>query len=464
MAGTLDTLVLGAGISGLAYALEYGTAAELLMLDAAPRAGGLVRTSHAQVPDVGALRFEWGPEALQDNSDETRALLGELGLQPLPAAAASARRYVCWRGRLVPLPLAPGDVLGSPLLSPAGKLRALTEPFRARDVGLEGSVAAFVRHRLGEEVLQRFVDPFVGGIYAGDPEQLSARAAFPLLHELVARHGSLLSGLRARARERRAAGAPRRRGPPVLYTLPGGLGTLIDSLAERLAERLQLGTRVTALRREGADWLVTAQPVADRDPSPPRELRARRLVLALPVGATARLLAEAVPAVAAELSDMTSESVVSISHAWRREQVAHALDGFGYLVPAAEQRLHLGTLFSSSIEPGCAPQGVVLLRTLLGGARRGRMVEWPDEELLAEIGEGVAPLLGLSGEPLWAHVLRHVAVLPRYDLRHPQRLERVAAALARQPGLTLLGNWRRGISVNAQVEAARAAARADAAG
>jgi oxygen-dependent protoporphyrinogen oxidase len=457
----VDTLVVGAGIAGLSYAHARGANSDLLVVDAAPRAGGLVRTSLADLPGAGPVRFEWGPEALQDDAPETLALLGELGLSPLPAAAASSKRFVCWRGRLVPLPLSPGAFLGSPLLSPAGKLRALTEPWRPRDGGLQGSVADFVRHRLGEQVLQRLVDPFVSGIYAGDPAQLSARAAFPKLVALVEEHGSLLAGLKARARSSRASGAPRRRGPPGLFTLAGGLGALTDALAARVAPRLRLGTRVVALRRDGDGWRASAQAVADRDPPPPAELRARRVVVATPVAAAARLLQDAAPELAAELQDMPSESVVSVSHAWRREQVAHALDGFGYLVPSAEGLMHLGTLFSSSIEPGCAPPGVVLLRTLLGGARRPRLVEWPDDELLAELSEGVAPLLGLAGEPLWAHVVRHRAVLPRYDLRHPGRLARVDQLLARTPGLTLLGNWRRGISVNAQVEAARAAARAD---
>jgi oxygen-dependent protoporphyrinogen oxidase len=458
----VDTLVVGAGIAGLRYAHARGAGAELLVLDAAPRAGGLVRTSRAELPGAGTLRFEWGPEALQDDAPETLALLGELGLQPVSAAAASAKRFVCWRGRLVPLPLSPGAFLGSPLLSPAGKLRALTEPWRARGGGLDGSVADFVRNRLGEEVLQRLVDPFVTGVYAGDPALLAARAAFPKLVTMVEEHGSLLAALKARAKAAKASGASRRRGPPGLFTTAGGLGALTDALAARVGPRLRLGTRVVALRREGDGWRASVQAVADRDPPPPSELRARRIVVATPVAAAARLLQEPAPELAAELADMQSESVVSISHAWRREQVAHALDGFGYLVPAAEGRMHLGTLFSSSIEPGCAPAGVVLLRTLLGGARQPRMVEWPDEELLAELSDGVAPLLGLTGEPLWAHVVRHRAVLPRYDLRHPRRLARVDELLARTPSLTLLGNWRRGIAVNAQVEAARAAARADA--
>jgi protoporphyrinogen/coproporphyrinogen III oxidase len=456
---SVDTLVVGAGIAGLAYAQARGDA-ELLVLDAAPRAGGLVRTGRAELPGLGALRFEWGPEALQDGEPELKALLAELGLAPRPTAPLAARRYLCADGRLVALPTAPMELLKSPLLSASEKLRALSEPFRSRGVALDGSVADFARHRFGEGVLARFVDPFVSGIYAGDPERLSFRAAFPKLHAMVAEHGSVMGALKARAKARRADGEGEAHEPPGLFTLDGGLGALAEALAARLGARLRLGQRIVALRRDAEGWLAQVQPVADAAPPPPAELRARRLVLATPVAATARLLQEAAPEIARELADMTSESVVSISHAWRREQVGHPLDGFGYLVPGAEQRLHLGTLFSSSLAPDAAPAGVVLLRTLLGGARRPQMVEWPDEELLAELTGGVALLLQLRGEPLWAHVVRQRGALPRYDLRHPQRLAAVDAALARTPGLELLGNWRRGISVPSLVAASREAARA----
>lgn len=475
MSADLDTLVLGAGISGLSYAharLRAG-ADSLLVLDAAPRAGGLVRTSTLPLPPgcgvAGAVRHEWGPEALQDDAPETDALLAELGLRKLLGSSATDRRFVVHDGRLVPLPLSPPAFLKSPLLSWGGKLRALTEPWRARAPGLDGSVAQFVRHRLGEQVLQRLVDPFVSGVYAGDPELLSLQGAFPLLHELVERHGSLLGGLKARAKERRARGEVRRKGPPGLFTVEGGLGGLPDALAAALGERLRLGLRVVELRREGDAWRVRATPVQGGPEAPaaraePLDVRARRVVVALPAGAVARLFAESDPPLAAELADMPAESVVAVASAWRREQVAHPLDGFGYLVPACERRLHLGTLFSSSIEPGCAPPGVVVLRTLLGGARRPSQVDWPDEELLAELRDGVGALLGFTGEPLLARVVRWRAVLPRYDLRQPRRQAALDALLARRPGLSLIGNWRRGIACNALIAAGRALAREHAGG
>jgi oxygen-dependent protoporphyrinogen oxidase len=470
----VDTIVVGAGMAGLVYAHARGPDADLLVLEAGERAGGLVRTGRHELPG-GALHFEWGPEALQDDAPETRALLAELGLVPLLAPDAARRRYVVRGGRLVPLPTGPVSFLTSPLLSWSARLRALTEPFRAKGRALDGSVADFARHRLGDEVLARLVDPFVTGVYAGDPEQLSLRAAFPRLHRMASEHGSLLAGMRARARERRtrraaqggaAAADAGGRGLPGLLSLQGGLGALPQALAAQLDRRLVLNCRATALHAErdapGYPWRVDAGlRVGPADAAPAAvTFRCRRLVLAQPVGAAARLLAPLEPALAESLAGMTSESVVCLHHAWRRQDVRHALDGFGYLVPSEEGALHLGTLFASTLHPACCPAGLVLLRTLMGGARRPRLVEWPDEELHAELEQGVAPLLGLSGVPVWSAVVRHRAVLPRYDLEQPARQDHVDALLRALPGFSLLGNWRRGISVNALVESSRALARA----
>jgi oxygen-dependent protoporphyrinogen oxidase len=452
-----ETLVVGAGLSGLAYAHGRGPAADLLVLESAPSAGGLVQTRTAPLPGTGGtLRFELGPEALQDNAPETLALLDELRLRARPASAAASRRWILLDGRLREVPADPLALLTSGLLSTRGKLRALSEPLRERDVALDGSIADFVRHRLGEEVLERLVDPFVTGVFAGDPEELSLRAAFPQAHELVSRHGSLLKGFKARAAEKRAAGEKPR--PPSLMSVEGGLGALAGALAGALGGRLRLGVRVASIARDGEGWRVEAQ--ADGDGAgAPRQVRARRLVVATPAAAAGRLLLAAVPALGEALTEIRSESVISLSHAWRRPDVRHPLDGFGYLVPSGEKRLHLGTLFSSSIAPECCPPGLVLLRTLLGGARHGRLLDWPDEELLGILREDVAPILGLSGEPAFSSVTRWRHALPRYDLRQPERQERVDALLQATPGLSLLGSWRRGISCNSLIEAARRLAR-----
>jgi oxygen-dependent protoporphyrinogen oxidase len=224
----------------------------------------------------------------------------------------------------------------------------------------------------------------------------------------------------------------------------GGVEELARALAAALGPRLATGTRARSLERAAGLWRV------DSDAGP---LEADRVVLALPARAAAHLLERAAPECSAELAGLGAESLVSVVHVWRRERVRHALDGFGYLVPAAAGGAVLGTLFRSSIDPAAAPAELVLLRTLLGGARAPDACRLADEELLSESLRSARPLLGLEGQPEWRDVRRWPEVLPRYDLGHAPRLARIERATP--PGLALLGNFAGGIGVGTLVERAR---------
>jgi oxygen-dependent protoporphyrinogen oxidase len=433
---SVETLVVGGGVSGLTYAHARGAQADLLLCEASPRAGGLVQTDSSS---LAGLSFERGPEALQTGSEALRELLGELALPVAEAPASARRRYLARGGRLHAVPAGPLGLLRTPLLSPAGKLRLLSEPWRDARQALNGSLADFARHRLGAEALAALVDPLVGGIHAGDPEQLSLRATFPDLARAVAAHGSLFAALRARrGGERPGLARPR-----------GGMQGLTDALARGLGARLRTGCAVESLARDGAGWLAH---------TPVGPLRAQRVVVALPARAAARLLDRAAPELAEAASEIVSESLVVLALAWPRERVGHALDGFGYLVPSREGLAHLGTLFSSSIDPSIAPSGTVVLRVLAGGARHPELVELEERELIGLLQAEVRPLLALAGEPQAHALVRWRNTLPRYDLAHPRRLERIDRALPEHPGLALLGNWLRGIGLASLIAEARALA------
>ena len=439
----VDTIVVGAGVSGLAYAHARGADADLLVLDGADRAGGLVRTSRGG--PGAAFRYEWGPEALQTGSQETNALLDESGIRAMTLGGKARKRFIARAGRLVEVPTSPPAFLRSELMSFSGKLRLLTEKWRDPRRALDGSIADFVRHRLGREALESLVDPLVSGILAGDPETLSLRAAFPELAGMVEEHGSLFAALGAR----RKSGAR----APGLLKPEGGMEELPRALGRALGDRLRLGTRVESLRPDVDGFGVSTST---------GELACRRLVLALPLRAAQRLLAGAAPVAAERLASMRCESFVVLVHAYRRERVADALDGFGYLVPGKERQRQLGTLFSSSIDPACAPADHALLRTMLGGARHPELVERSDEELHAIVAQEVAPLLGLAGAPEWSVVLRYPDTLPRYDIEHPRR--RVALARSLPEGLDVLGNFCDGVGLTKLIPNARGLARQHAEG
>lgn len=476
----VDTIVIGAGIAGLTYAHARGPEASLVVLESRARPGGFIDTT--TFPGGHA---ECGPEALQGNTAETAALLAELGLVIKRAPSTASERYVVRRaapsrsastpapadersdywprdravaGELACVPFSPRAFLRSPLLSAGGKLRLLTEPFRDRRAALDGSIAAFVRHRLGPEVLEWLVDPFVMGVHAGDVEQLSLEATFPGLRAMVVQHGSLFSALRARGRASRAerarleaAGAEKPDAPAnPMFSLEGGLAALPRALASALGERLRVSSPATRVERHAQSWTVT---------SAERTYVASRVVVAVSAPSAAHLLRDAESVLASELATIQSESLVTVACLWDRDRVAHPLDGVGYLVPSRVGVRHLGTLFSSSIDPTRCPAGTVLVRVFLGGARDPSMVTTSDEDILDIIAREVAPLLGAAGPPRWTSIVRWPAALPRYDLDHPQRLDRVRALVSAQPGLFLLGNYLQGVSINALIEGAREMAR-----
>src|SRR5688572_11895439 len=316
----LDTLVVGAGISGLACAHERLRVApdeDLLVLEAAERPGGLVRTLTRD-----GFRFEQGPEALPSNARVTRELCAELDLPLREVPPEAAKRYLALDGKLREVPSSPEGLATSRILSFGAKLRLMGEVACARDQALDGSIADFARHRFGAEALERVVDPLVAGIYAGDPEQLSLRACFPEVARLVEEHGSVTAALKARAKEKKGGGSAL---GGSLWKPAHGMESLVAELARKLGAHLCTGTRVTELRRAETGYSVRDSGGATRV--------ARSLVLAVPLGAARALLAEIAPEPAAALASMAAESLVSLAHGYRRADVGHALDGFGYLVP-----------------------------------------------------------------------------------------------------------------------------------
>lgn len=432
MTERVETIVVGAGVSGLAYAHARGPQANLIVLESDVRPGGLVRTE--RLGANGEFRAELGPEALRfEARGGLTDMLRELGLEARRPPEKSSKRFLVHRGRLVDAPLGP-KMITTPLLTLGGKLRVACEPFRDPRAALDGSVADFVRHRIGEQGLAALLDPLVSGIHAGDPEQLSMRACFPRLVELVETHGGLFKALFA------TRGDP----APSVMKPADGCGALIDALAAAVGDRLRCGAAVSSLTFDGSLWRVR---------STAGEFESDRLVLALPAATAARLLTPVSAHLARAIGSIVSESLVSITHVWRREDVGHALNGFGYLVASREKLGHLGTLFSSSISPGASPHTHVVLRTLLGGARRPELVDASDADLLAIVRGEVRALLELRNEPELVRIQRWRSTLPRFDLQHPARVAAIEAACP--PSLELLGNWLHGIGVNHLVARAR---------
>jgi len=446
-----DVLIIGAGLSGLTAAFRLAQQGrQLRILEAAARPGGVI----GSVRRDGAL-FERGPNSGLDTTPLINELLVAAGIagERIDAEAAAARRYILRDGRLQALPTSPPAFIASPLFSWRAKLALLREPFVAPAAAdAEETVAGFVRRRLGSEFLDYAIEPFVAGIYAGDPEKLSVPAAFPRLFALEQKYGSLIRGQIMGARERKK-NAEKAKNAAVSFSFRDGMQTLTDALARGL--RIDCGVRAAGLRRESdATFVLECERGAERF-----ELRARSVVLAAPAHEAARIVARIAPGATAALEAIVYPPVATIASCYRRADVAHPLDGFGFLAPRKESPPILGCLFSSSMFAGRADSSTALLTTFVGGARSAPLALKSEEEIGAAVSGALQGYLG-ARQALWQVVTRWPQAIPQYTLGHLLRIAAVEHAEASAPGLRFCANWRGGVSVADCIKSAHASAEA----
>lgn len=432
-------IIIGGGISGLASAWflrEKGW--QPIILEAGDPAGGSICSRR----EAGFL-LDTGANSMMLKGEIVPAWFRRIGMdgEMIEANPLAKRRYVLKDGVPLALPNGPLAFLRNPILSAAAKARLLGEPFRPRSTDPDESIAAFVRRRLGPEVLDWMVDPFVSGVFAGDPERLSLRATLPRLAALEDTGGSLLRG----AWRTRHAKGPRRVAPR-LVSFRNGLQMLPLKVADLLGDAVHSGCAVERIHREGDLWVAEA---ADQS------WRAPRLVLAVPAYVAAQLLTPLHAELAAELHAIRYPSVMTMALGFAQAQVAHALDGFGMLIPRKLGLETLGVLFSSTIFPGRAPAGQVLLTAFIGGAQND-ISDRLDGALLSSVMQEISPALGISGAPHFVHTRRWQRAIPQYERGHLDRIRRIDAALATLPGLALRANWRDGVALGDCIENAAA--------
>ena len=436
----LDVLVVGAGVSGLATAFglsRRGLAVEVL--DAGAKPGGVIGTVNRD-----GFLYETGPNSALDTTPLIGELIDAAGLRSerLAASEVASTRFVVRDGRPVALPMSPGAFLSTPLFSFGAKARLALEPFVSRQpAGEEEAIAHFVRRRLGREFLDYAIEPFVAGIYAGDPERLSVPAAFPKLHALEQRYGSLIVGAIRGARERRRR-AETAKNTAKSFSFRAGMQALTDALARGVG-RVTLGAKAIALSR-ASDGSFSV--VFDQD-GLTLARQARAVVLAVPAAEAARLAYPLAPDAARALQEIEYPPVTVVASAYRREDIAHALAGFGFLAPRVERRAVLGTLFSSSMFEGRAPEDAVLLTNFVGGRRNPELASADDATLAEKVAAEHRSLLGARAPALWNAVTRWPRAIPQYEMGHLGRIAKVAEAEKAVPGLRFCANYRGGVSV-----------------
>jgi oxygen-dependent protoporphyrinogen oxidase len=442
-------IVIGGGISGLtcAYHLQQ-TGIPVRVLEADGRPGGVIRTQ-----EQDGFRFELGPQSFLSTGPLLH-LMDSLGLKnELLQADPRAPRYVLFRGRLVPAPLTPPSLLTTPLLGPRTKWRLFTEMFRrTTPPALDESIAGFVRRKFGDELLHRLVAPFVSGIYAGDPEKLSLRASFPTIHEFETQAGSVLRGA---MKSRPAKGSSH----PGLCCFREGMETLPRALADRLGDELVTETTVARARRGKANGSSSFEMDVSRNGH--REtLLSSALIMAAPVNEASEILKDVSDEFAAPFARVPYAPLAVVAAGYRRDQVRHAGNGFGFLVPRSEGLRVLGTVWNSSLFPGCAPANMASFTSFAGGATDPELFGKSDDEIAEIICGEVGSILGITGPPVISLVNRYARALPQYNLGHSETISALRAAASSIPGLFLAGNYLSGPSIGSCIEQANQTAEA----
>ncbi|MEE4210026.1 MAG: protoporphyrinogen oxidase [Parvularcula sp.] len=443
-----ENVIIGGGLAGLSAGARLRQEGEsVAVIDRAEVPGGVIRTD---LSDDGFLS-EQGPNSLQVRSKRVASFLQSIGLDadrmdPKPEAR---RRFIVREGELIALPSGPLSFARTKWISSAAKRSLLKEPFRSRRETLDTdeSLADFVRRRLGQEFLDYGVNPLVGGIYAGDPEKLSARHGFPRLWRLEDRHGSFIRGAVAK---QLGFG----RDPDALrtetFSFQRGMQTLPDRLAAQLGSDWRPNTTVAEIVREYGGWSIQTES---------ERIQARRLILAVPAFALSSLpLPDDLRVALQPLERIPYPPVTSWFLGYKRGQIQHPLDGFGVLIPEKEGASILGVVFSSSLFEGRAREDHVALTIFVGGTRQPELAERSDDALLPKVAADLKRYLGVSGDPVVSRRTHWPRAIPQIEVGFGAKLAAMEAAERDWPGLHLIGNYRGGIAAGDTIRNALALA------
>jgi oxygen-dependent protoporphyrinogen oxidase len=437
-------VIVGGGISGLslAYAiLEKDPQADVTIFESEKRPGGKIWTDKAN-----GFLCESGVNGFLDNKPKSIELASKLNLNPLRSSDLARKRFIFSDGRLHLLPESPPAFFSSNLLSICGRLRIIYEIFAPRSSSDDETLADFARRRLGREAYEKLIDPMASGIYAGNPEMLSLKSCFPRINEIEEKYGSLIRGMIRLQKETKKAGKPKVGAGPggVLTSFYDGMGTVIDTLKANLKERLRVGSRIISVEKKGKGYRVHLLDGMI--------VEAEVVVIAIPAYDASEILKNLDRSLSSILSEIPYPSVSVVCFGYKKERISHKLDGFGFLIPYRENRKVLGTLWDSSIFPNRAPEGYVLLRSMLGGARASELAMQDDSRLIDAVSQELGEIMDIKVQPDFVKIYKHEKAIPQYNIGHGNRLKVIDEMLLRYDNLYLTGNAFRGISFNDCIE------------
>jgi len=443
--------VIGAGISGLATAFqiekklkESGVSHKLFIFEKEKKTGGKIGAVYEN-----GFRCEGGPNGFLDSKPSTIELCAELGLSDRLARSSDAaqRRFIYSAGKLHELPTNPFRFFRSDLLSLRGKLRIIGELWApGSKQGTDPTIAEFARRRLGKEAHARLLDPMVAGVFAGDTERLSLASCFPRMVELEREYGSLIRAMIKLAKARKQnPGTGKHGGGPAgpggkLTSFDKGLSVLPDAIAERFRGQIHLNADLKRIGMTSEGFRLSFSNAEDLDSD--------CVVVATPACDASSPLSFIDEGLATVLDRFEFAPATVVGLGFDRKMIDRDINGFGFLIPREENRRILGSLWTSSIFSHRAPEGSVLFRTIVGGARSPELAGLSEEETIQMVRSELKEIMGITAKPQFAHVFKWQKAICQYNVGHSVRVQEIDERLSRIPGLFLTGNSYRGIALN----------------
>ncbi|MBM4167269.1 MAG: protoporphyrinogen oxidase [Ignavibacteria bacterium] len=449
-----SAIIIGAGISGLtvAYFLKKNNF-DVTVLEADSEVGGTMKTEF-----VDGYLIETGPNSALETTSVIKEIVNDVGIadEMLYANETASKRYILKDGVLNAMPMSPPAFFKTKLLSAKGKLRVAGELFQGKAYA-EESIAQFVERRLGREFLDYFINPFVAGVFAGNPETLSVRSAFPKLYALEEKYGGLIKGM-LRGRKERKQRAEKAKDSAKMFSFKNGMQTLPKAIAKFLGDDIFLNAKVEHVipMRDGERCMFTVSFTQD---CKQQQLQSHTVVFAIPAYHLAAIIRQIDPEMSKTLLSIYYPPVAEVFFGFKRDQIKRELDGFGFLIPEKEKRKILGTIWSSALFPNRAPNGYEALTTFVGGSRQPTMCELNDNELQNIVLNELNSIMRVEGKPHFIKINRWQKAIPQYELGYYKVEQAMDKFEQNFRGAFLCANFRGGISVGDCVKNGEAMAR-----
>ena len=442
-------VVLGAGISGLTIAyLLNKDGLDVTVLEKKSAPGGSIETK----TEAGYL-FDQGPNSGLETHPLIAQLVKELGLQDemIYANKEANKRYILRNGELHALPMSPPGLAKTNLFSTKAKLRLMAEPFigRSKD-GYYQSISQFVERRLGKEFLDYAINPFVAGVYAGNPDELSVKSAFPKLYELEEKYGGLIIGTIKSIRERKKR-AEKSKQSAKMFSFKSGMNIFPKTISGSLKEKVIFETEVTSVEKIDAGYRVKFVQDEKRN-----SLDCDILISAIPAYAAATLVKDLDTKTAEHLLNVYYPPVLVLYVGYEKSSISRPLDGFGFLIPSKENKSFLGAIWSSVLFPERCEDDKASFTIFVGGSRNPKITEQDKNELVAQVLKEFHEIMKINSEPVFIDSKFWSKAIPQYNVGYIEHEKAFEDFENKFPGFILAGNYRGGISLGDCVKSSEA--------